>query len=195
MSISAGRGYNVGSSFGQNRRKWMARLPYVEKDAAAPDQEKILAQVTQKSGKIANIWKLWAHSPLTLETFMPFYKALMMKGSLECKLRELAYVKTSLINDCVYCAGPHKVVGMKFGVTEQQLNEIDHYESSSAFSPVEKLVLRYAEELTKNVKTSDELMKELRKHLNEAQIVELNLTIGMANLTNRFNVSLATDPD
>ena len=49
----------------------MARLSYVEKQGAAPDQEKMLAQLTQKSGKIANIWKLWAHSPLTLETFMP----------------------------------------------------------------------------------------------------------------------------
>src|SRR6185436_15113491 len=108
MSIPVGHGYNVGSTFARNLEELMARLPYVEKDAAAPDQEKILAQVTQKSGKIANIWKLWAHSPLTLETFMPFYKALMMKSSLDCKLRELAYVKTSLINDCVYCAGPHK---------------------------------------------------------------------------------------
>jgi hypothetical protein len=27
-----------------------------------PGQEKILAQVTRKSGKIANIWKLWTHS-------------------------------------------------------------------------------------------------------------------------------------
>src|SRR6476619_1687344 len=97
MSIPAGRGYNVGSSFGQNRRIWMARLPYVEKHAAAPDQEKILAQVTQKSGKIANIWKLWAHSPLTLETFMPFYKTVMMKASLDGRLRELAYLKTSQI--------------------------------------------------------------------------------------------------
>src|SRR5262245_38340516 len=179
----------------RNWGNWMARIPYVEKDAASPDQEKILAQVTQKSGKIANIWKLMAHSPLTLETFMPFYKALIAKSSLDSKLRELAYLKTSLINDCVYCAGSHKAAGMKFGVTEQQLNELDTYESSSAYSRVEKLVLRYAEELTKNVKTSDELMKELRKHLTEAQIVELNLTIGVANLTNRFNVSLATDPD
>ena len=173
----------------------MARLPYVEKDGAAPDQEKILAQVTQKSGKIANIWKLWAHSPLTLETFMTFYKALMMKSSLDAKLRELAYVKTSQINDCPYCAGPHKAVGLKNGVTEQQFAELNDYESSNAFSPVEKLVLRYTEELTRNIKTSDELVRELRKHLTEAQIVELNLTIGMANLTNRFNVSLATDPD
>jgi len=38
-------------------------------------------------------------------------------------------------------------------------------------------------------------MKDLKKYLNEAQIVELTVTIGVANLTNRFNVSLATDPD
>ena len=173
----------------------MARLSYVEKESAGPDQEKILTQVTQKSGKIANIWKLWAHSPLTLETFMPFYKALMMKASLDGKLRELAYVKTSMINGCPYCAGPHRTIGLKIGLTEQQFQELDRFESSHLFSPTEKLVLRYAEELTKNVKTSDELMAELREHLTEPQIVELNLTIGMANLTNRFNVSLATDPD
>lgn len=173
----------------------MARLSYVEKESAAPDQEKILAQVTQRTGKIANIWKLWAHSPLTLETFMPFYKALMMKGTLDGRLRELAYVKTSLINGCPYCAGPHKTTGLKVGVTQQQLDEIDSFETSSAFSPLEKLVLRYAVELTQKVNTSDELMTELKKHLTEAQVVELNLTIGLANLTNRFNVSLATDPD
>src|ERR1700704_5388571 len=108
----------------------MARLSYVEKDVAGPDQEKILAQVTQKSGKIANIWKLWAHSPLTLETFMPFYKALMMKGVLDGRLRELAYVKTSLMNGCPYCAGSHKTMGMKLGITEQQLAEIENYSGS-----------------------------------------------------------------
>src|SRR5436190_11681137 len=110
----------------------MARLSYVEKDVAGPDQEKILAQMTQKSGKIANIWKLWAHSPLTLEMFMPFYKTLMMKGSLDGKLRELAYVKTSHINGCPYCAGPHKAVGLKIGVTEQQFQEIDNYADSTS---------------------------------------------------------------
>ena len=173
----------------------MARLSYIEKEGAQPDQEKILAQVTQKSGKIANIWKLMAHSPMTLETFMPFYKTLMMKASLDGKLRELAYFKTSMINGCPYCAGSHRTVGLKVGITEQQFQELEHYESSTHFSPTEKAVLRYAEELTRHIKTSDESMKELKKYLSEAQIVELTLTIGVANLTNRFNVSLATDPD
>jgi uncharacterized peroxidase-related enzyme len=173
----------------------MARLSYVEKDVAGPDQEKILAQLTQKSGKIANIWKLWAHSPITLETFMAFYKTLMTKGSLDGRLRELAYVKTSHINGCAYCAGPHKAMGGKLGVSEQQWTDIDNYADSNAFSAAEKAVLRYAEELTRSVKSSDETMNDLKKHLSEAQIVDLTVTIGVANLTNRFNLSLATDPD
>ena len=172
----------------------MARLSYVEKESAKPEQEKILSQVTQRSGKIANIWKLWCHSPLTLETFMPFYKTLM-KGSLDGKLRELAYIKASLVNDCAYCAEGHKSVARKIGVTEQQLQEINSYESSSLFTPLEKLVLKYAEELTRTVKSSETLIQELRKHLSDEQLVELNLTVGTANLTNRFNMSFMTDLD
>ena len=172
----------------------MARLSYVEKESATPDQEKILAQLTQKNGKIANIWKIWSHSPLTLETFMAFYKSLM-KGTLDAKLRELAYMKTSLINDCAYCHEAHKGSGRRVGITEEQIKAIGDYASSSLFSPVEKLVLRYAEDLTRSAKTSDELMAELKKHISESDIVELNLTVGTANLTNRFNNSLGTDLD
>jgi uncharacterized peroxidase-related enzyme len=172
----------------------MARLTYVEKEIANPDQEKILSQLTQKSGKIANIWKLWSHSPLTLETFMMFYKTLM-KGRLDGKLRELAYIKTSVLNDCAYCAEAHKAVARKIGITEDQLQAINSDESSTLFTPLEKLVLRYAEELTKTVKSSDEVINELKKHLSEEQLVELNITIGTANLTNRFNMSFLTDRD
>jgi uncharacterized peroxidase-related enzyme len=172
----------------------MARLTYVEKEAAKPEQEKILSQLTQKSGKIANIWRLWSHSPLTLETFAMFYKTLM-KSKLDSKLRELAYIKSSLVNDCAYCAEAHKAVARKIGITEEQLQAINIYESSPLFTNLEKLVMKYAEELTKTVKSSEELLKELKKHLSEEELVELNLTVGTANLTNRFNMSFMTDLD
>ena len=172
----------------------MARLSYVQKEQATPDQEKVLAQVTQKSGKIANIWKLWIHSPQLLETFLPFNKALT-RGSLDARLRELAYTKASLVNDCNYCASSHKTSGLRAGVTEQQFQEIDSFATSALFSSLEKLVLQFAEELTRTAKTSDELMKELKNHLSEPQIVELSITVGLANLTNRFNMSLMTDQD
>jgi alkylhydroperoxidase family enzyme len=86
-------------------------------------------------------------------------------------------------------------VARKIGITDQQLQEINNYESSSSFSPVEKLVLKYAEELTRTAKTSEPLIQDLKKHLSEEQLVELNLTVGTANLTNRFNMSFMTDLD
>jgi len=172
----------------------MARLTYVEKETAKPEQEKILSQLTQKSGKIANIWRLWCHSPLTLEAFVMFYKTLM-KSRLDGKLRELAYIKSSVVNDCAYCAEAHRAVARKLGITEEQLQAINDCESSPLFTNLEKLVMKYAEELTKTVKSSEELLKELRKHLSEEELVELNLTVGTANLTNRFNMSFMTDLD
>ena len=141
----------------------MARPRYAEKENGRSEQEKILAQLTQKSGRIANIWKLWSHSPQTLETFMVFYKTLM-KGSLDPKLRELAYVKSSLVNDCNYCAEAHKGSGRRVGVTDQQLGEIGNFQESAAFSPVEKPgSARRAEELTRTAKSSEDVITELKK--------------------------------
>jgi uncharacterized peroxidase-related enzyme len=172
----------------------MARIPYVESEAASPEQQEVLGKVTQKSGKIANIWKLWSHSPQTLEAFLPFNKSLA-KGTLDPKLRELAYVKVSQINDCTYCENAHKAGGLRAGLSPQQLADIATYATSNAFSPVEKLVLEYAEELTETAKSSERIVAELLQHLPPRDVVELNLTVGTANLTNRFNMSLLTDLD
>jgi len=172
----------------------MARLRYLEKETASAEQEKILTQLTQKSGKVANMWKIFGHSPHTLEAYMGFSKSLV-KGTLDPKLRELAYLKTSTINGCAYCAEGHKGPARRVGVTEQQIQEIANSSESAAFSDLEKLVLRYADELTRTVRTSDDVMAELKKNLSEADIVELNLTVGLANLTNRFNMSFLTDLD
>jgi len=172
----------------------MARIKYLEKETAGPEQEKILTQLTQKSGKIANMWKLWGYSPLTLEAYMAFSKSLV-KGTLDPKLRELAYLKSSQLNGCNYCAEGHKGPARRVGVTDQQILEIADYANSAAFSDLEKLVLRFAEELTRTVRTSDDVMEGLKANLSEPDLVELAVTVGMANLTNRFNMSLMTDPD
>jgi AhpD family alkylhydroperoxidase len=129
-----------------------------------------------------------------LEAFIAFNKSLS-KGTLDPKLRELAYLKASLVNECSYCANAHKAVGMRVGLTEEQIQQIADYAASSAFSALEKLVLRYAEELTRSARSSDEIVSELKKQLSEQDIVELTLTVGTANLTNRFNMSVMTDLD
>jgi len=67
---------------------------------------------------------------------------------------------------------------------------------STAFDEKEKALLQFAESVTLTVSANREkLQEELRKHFSENQIVELTLTICMANFTNRFNNALGLEPD
>jgi alkylhydroperoxidase family enzyme len=79
-------------------------------------------------------------------------------------------------------------VGRKQGITEQQLLDLPHFESSPAFSEVEKLVLRYAVAMTQTpVEVSDELFAELRTHFSPKQMVELTAAIAWENYRARFD--------
>ena len=58
-------------------------------------------------------------------------------------------------------------VGRKDGISDQQLLDLAHFETSPAFSELEKLVLRYAVAMTETpVEVPDGLFAELRKHFS-----------------------------
>ena len=79
-------------------------------------------------------------------------------------------------------------MGRKQGITEQQLLDLPHFESSPAFSEVEKLVLHYAVAMTQTpVEVSDELFAELRQHFSPKQMVELTSAIAWENYRARFD--------
>src|SRR5450755_2527157 len=62
------------------------------------------------------------------------------------------------------------------------------FEKSSAFSHVEKLVLRYAAAMTDTpVEVPDELFEALRRHFDERQLVDLTLAIAWENYRARFD--------
>jgi 4-carboxymuconolactone decarboxylase len=79
-------------------------------------------------------------------------------------------------------------VGRRQGVTEQQLLDLAAFEASSAFTEVEKLVLRYAVAMTQTpVEVSDELFAGLRQHFDLRQMVELTSAIAWENYRSRFD--------
>jgi 4-carboxymuconolactone decarboxylase len=79
-------------------------------------------------------------------------------------------------------------VGRRQGITEQQLLDLAHFEASSAFSELEKLVLRYAVAMTQTpVDVSNELFAELQTHFSPQQMVELTAAIAWENYRARFD--------
>lgn len=74
-----------------------------------------------------------------------------------------------------------------------QIDQLDRYTQSDAYSPLEKTVLRFAEEWTRDGKASPEAAQELARQLTPAQLVNLAATVGLANWTNRFNETFGVE--
>ena len=68
------------------------------------------------------------------------------------------------------------------------MEAINFYKDSDVYTELEKLVLEYAELLTRTpAHVPQMLFDQLRRYLNERQLVELTNTIAWENYRARFN--------
>jgi len=78
------------------------KIEPLEKGNAAEEVRPIYEGFEKKSGRVLNMYKVMAHKPNVLGPFLEFYKQVWAAGTLDLKIKELAYLRTSLMNGCVY---------------------------------------------------------------------------------------------
>jgi alkylhydroperoxidase family enzyme len=74
----------------------------LSKDRADSQLYGIYDDMNTAIGKMPNVFGVLARFPEALNRFVPFYSAVMSEGKIPPKLKELAYLKTSIINQCQY---------------------------------------------------------------------------------------------
>ena len=158
-----------------------------------PQQSETLAELERKSNRENHFFRAMAHVPEVLKNFPPLYGAIMGRGSVDRRLKELAYLTVSYVNECPYCTAAHTATGRKAGITEDEMQAL-RTEQDHGFQPQERAVIGYARDLTRTA-AADDTRDALYEFFNDEQIVELTLVIAMANFTNRFNNGLGIQPE
>jgi len=159
----------------------MARISFIEPEQASPEVKEIYDG--KLKGKPGSIQKALAHRPAMLSNFLSFYAT--VGRSLERKLYEAVYLRTSLINGCHYCTQHHIQSGKRAGLTPDEMRLLKDGDYAF-FGEKGRTALRYAEKLTRTPDGArDADFAELKKHFSDEQIVDLHMLIGLANLTNR----------
>jgi len=149
----------------------------------------------QTGGKLAEPVALMAHSPLLMNAYGGFEMAFERSKRTPRKLKILAELKASALCGCEWCMDFGSwLARSKAGVTEEQLRELPNFRDSDAFDEDEKLVLEYAEGISRTpVDVTDEVFDRLRERFDEAQIVELTWAAAIESLRARFNWALGID--
>jgi uncharacterized peroxidase-related enzyme len=163
----------------------MARISLVEPESATPEVKEIYEKALRC--KPGNAQKALAHRPDMLKNFLPFYAS--VGRSLDRKLYEMIYLRVSFINGCHYCQQHHVASSKRVGLAGEDWKALKDG-NYTRFTEKEQTALAYAEKLTRVSRdVTDTDFEKLRKHFSDAEIVDLHLLVGLANLTNRF-----TDP-
>jgi uncharacterized peroxidase-related enzyme len=167
----------------------MALVSYVSNQDAPEKIKPVFEGMEKKIGAVPNVFRAMAHSPEMLEAFLAL-NGTLPKTKLDGKLRELAYIKTSELNGCDYCLHHHRGLGKKAGLNDRQVAETAQYETSDAYNELEREVMRFAEEVTRHINVTDAVYNRLKQNLGDREIVELAMTVGIANFTNRVTETL-----
>jgi uncharacterized peroxidase-related enzyme len=158
-----------------------------------PEQNEFLASLEARAKTANPFFRAMANRPDVLKNFVPLYGAIMGPGSVDRRVKELAYLSCSFANECAYCTHAHLAGARKAGVTEEEIQALKT-EQDQFFAESERAVVLYARELTQNADAKDS-RAELLQHFSSEQVTEITLVACMANFTNRFNNGLQILPE
>ncbi|HVN91225.1 MAG TPA: carboxymuconolactone decarboxylase family protein [Candidatus Binataceae bacterium] len=160
----------------------MALLPYVDESKASDKTREILGNTPRK----LNVARMIANaSDAVFQNFSRLGNSLMTRGKLNGKLREIAILRNARVCNSLYEYTQHVPIGKSTGITDEELAGIDNWESAKCFTELERLVLRFTDEIARNVKGSKAMLEALQKHLGPGEIVELVMAIGFWGMVAR----------
>lgn len=162
----------------------MPHVPPLSGEESGPARAALDALQT-KLGQVPNMYRTFAHAPRVLDAAVLMAQAI--RTDLDAKFRELAYLKVTHITDCHVCWHYHEAAARRVGVTERQLLELGSFEDSDAYTPLEKDILRFADQWTLRGRVAEDVMERLKAALSPAHLVLLAATTAQANFTTRFN--------
>lgn len=153
----------------------MPRVPYYEVDQATGKH----AEFLDKLKPHLNIYRMLANSEYGLKGFVRMGNALLYRCELDAGLRELAILRVGRLSRAAYEVFQHERIAREVGVAEDKIAALrDATVEAPAFTDHEKAVLRFTDDVVRNVRASDKNLKAVQAFLAPGALVELTLTVG-----------------
>jgi alkylhydroperoxidase family enzyme len=161
----------------------MPRIPYYDVDQATGKHAEFLGKLKPH----LNIYRMLANSENGFRGFVRMGNALLHRCELDPTLRELAIIRVGRLSRAAYEVFQHERIAREVGVEEGKIAALrDATIEAPAFSDNDKAVLRFTDDVVRNVRASDKNLKAVQAFLSPGALVELTLTIGYYMMVCRF---------
>jgi 4-carboxymuconolactone decarboxylase len=174
----------------------MARVKLIEPEEC-PDQSALIERIRKgRRGTVINVYKTLMHNPDIASVWLDLVNVVRWKVALDDRLREIVIVRVGYLNRCPYVVNQHvPELTTPAGLTKAECDALADWQSATCFSERERAALAYADAMSRDIDVPDTVFAALRAHLDERQIVELTVLIGVYNMHTRVGQALQIDPE
>jgi alkylhydroperoxidase family enzyme len=174
------------------------RIPPWTPQAAARDPALTAAILKRRGGKFINLDLALLWSEPLARGWNTYVGAVRKELSVSPRLMELAICVVAKLTGASYEFVHHWPEYVKAGGSDElreRLDDPDRAAADSAFTDDERLAMRYAIAMTRDVKVPDALFAEVRQRFNETELVELTAAIATYNMVARFLLAMDIQPE
>jgi 4-carboxymuconolactone decarboxylase len=132
-----------------------------------------------------NVFRMVAGAPRAVRPFMELGSA-VLSTALDARRREIAVLRVAHATDAPYEWAQHEQLARNVGVSDAEIEAVRREEPVASLDEECNLICRVADEVTCDVRLSDEALGQLIERYGPREAAELILLVSYYNMVSRF---------
>lgn len=157
------------------------RIPLPADDDLSPELREILAGIPP-----ANVFRMMANAPASLRPFVDLAGSILIQSEFDKRKREIAVLRVATVTKAKYEWEQHVRIARMLGVTQEEIDAIGVHGPVQSLDEELLLICRVAEEISRDVRLSDDALQQIVQRYGVRQATELILCCSYFNMVSRF---------
>jgi 4-carboxymuconolactone decarboxylase len=156
------------------------KIPLPTDAELGPEQVRMLAKLPP-----LNVFRMVAGAAGAGRPFLQLGGA-VLSGALDARRREIAVLRVAHVTKAAYEWAQHEQLARAAGVTEAEIDAINREEPVTGLDQEGNLICRVADEISRDVRLSDEALDAIVARYGSREAAELILLVSYYNMVSRF---------
>jgi 4-carboxymuconolactone decarboxylase len=156
------------------------KIPLPSDDELDPEHREMLANLPP-----LNVFRMVAGAPRAVRPFMALGRA-VLSTALDARRREMAVLRVAHATRARYEWVQHEQLARNAGVTDEEIRAIGEEDPVISLDEEVNLICRVADEVSRDVRLSDEALEQIIERYGPRQASELILLVSYYNMVSRF---------
>ncbi len=133
-----------------------------------------------------NVFLMTANAPASFLPLGALARSILSESLFDARKREIAVLRVARVTDAIYEWTHHVAVAKQCGVTDDEIETIKAEDPVSSLGEEGNLLCRVADEISREVRLSDEALSQILDRYGVREATELILCVSYFNMISRF---------